>query len=150
MRYLQNPDCVRRSRSLSPSCDNNHIVSNRDEVALLAEINGILNPGIHIIHPGSSWPLLLIVQGDAASEDLSLPGHLGEPGDGEDGAVGLVLADQVRGGATGGEDHDSRGFTLVGGEDSRDSSGGGVVTGRHVLQIGKLSVIISERRNIRI
>ena len=127
MRYLQNPDCVRRSRSLSPSCDNNHIVSNRDEVALLAEINGILNPGIHIIHPGSSWPLLLIVQGDAASEDLSLPGHLGEPGHGEDGAVGLVLADDVGGGPAGGQHHDGGGLALVGGHHGGDGGGGGVV-----------------------
>ena len=79
MRYLQNPDCVRRSRSLSPSCDNNHIVSNRDEVALLAEVDGVVDSGVHVVNPGAVRAGLLIVQGDAAAEHLGLPRHLGVP-----------------------------------------------------------------------
>ena len=135
---------------MSPAGDNNDIVSSSDEITLLTKVNRVLDSSINIIHPGSSRSVLLIEEWNTSSEHLELSRHLGEPGDGEDGTVGLVLADQVRGGATGGEDHDSRGFTLVGGEDSRDSSGGGVVTGRHVLEVGKLSVLIEERMNIRI
>ena len=131
--YLQDSNCVRGSSSLSPSCDYNDVVSNGDEVAL-AKVNGVLDSRVNIVHPGSSWPLLLVEQGDAASEDLSLSGHLGEPGDREDGAVGLVLADDVRGGPGGGQHHDGGGLALVGGHHGGDGGGGGVVCDSgHVL-----------------
>ena len=112
-----------------PSRDDHNIVPSSNEVALLAEVNGVLHPGVHIVQPGSVQSGLVVVEGDAASEDLELSGHLGVPGHREDGAVGLVLADEVGGGPGGGQHYDGRGLALVGGQDSGDGCGGGVVTG---------------------
>ena len=112
-----------------PSSDDHNIVASSNEVALLSKVNGILHSGVNIIKPGSVQSGLVVVEWDASSEDLELSGHLGEPGHREDGAVGLVLAHQVRGGPGGGQHDDGGGLALVGGQDSGDGCGGGVVTG---------------------
>ena len=117
-----------------PASDDHNIVTSSNEVALLAKVNGVLHSGVHIIQPSSVQSGLVIVERNAASEDLELPGHLGVPGHGQDGAVGLVLAHQVGGGPGGGQHDDGGGLALVGCQDCGDGCGGGVVTGRGVLQ----------------
>ena len=91
---------------LSPAGDDDHVVSRGDELALLAKVDGVLNSRVHIVHPGSLGSGLLVQQRDTAAVELELAGHLVEPGDGEDGTLGLVLADQVGGGPTRGQHDD--------------------------------------------
>ena len=97
---------------MSPAGDNNDIVSSSDEITLLTKVNRVLDSSIHVIHPGSSRSVLLIEEWNTSSEHLELSRHLGEPGDGEDGTVGLVLADDVGGGPGGGQHHDGGGLDL--------------------------------------
>ena len=75
---LHDPDSVWGSRTLLPSSDDNNIVSGPDEVASLAEVNGVLDPVVDVLHP-VSVALLLVQQWDAASEDLHLSRHLSIP-----------------------------------------------------------------------
>ena len=67
------------SRSLSPAGDDDHVVSRGDELALLAEVDGVVDSGVHVVNPGAVRAGLLVVQGDAAAEHLGLPRHLGVP-----------------------------------------------------------------------
>ena len=102
---LQNPDGVGGPRALLPPGDDNDVVPGSDEVAPLAEVDGVLHPVVHVLHP-VGLALLLVEERDAASEDLHLPCHLSIPGqkldqritntycppcDGENGTVWLVL-----------------------------------------------------------
>ena len=78
-RYLQNPDGVGGAGALPPARDDHNVVAGRDEVALLAEVDGVVDSGVHVVNPGAVRAGLLIVQGDAAAEHLGLPRHLGVP-----------------------------------------------------------------------
>ena len=122
------------SGALSPPSDDDHVVSRGDELAPLAKVDGVLHSGVHVVHPGSLGSGLVVEQRDTAAVELELPGHLVEPGDGQDGTLRLVLADQVGGGPAGGQHDDGRGLALVGGHHAGDGGGGGVVTGPGVLQ----------------
>ena len=113
---------------MSPSSNDNNIISGADKVALFAKVNSILNSGINIIHPCSLWSWLLIEQWNASSENLSLSRNLGESGHGQDGAVGLVLAHNVAGCTRCGQNNDGRGLGLVRSHHGRDGGGCGVVT----------------------
>ena len=78
-RYLQNPDGVGGAGALPPARDDHHVVPCRDEVALLAEVDGVVDSGVHVVNPGAVRAGLLVVQRDAAAEHLGLPRHLGVP-----------------------------------------------------------------------
>ena len=78
-RYLQNPDGVGGAGALPPARDDDHVVPCRNEVALLAKVDGVVDSGVHVVNPGAVRAGLLIVQGDAAAEHLGLPRHLGVP-----------------------------------------------------------------------
>ena len=131
---LQNPDGVGGPRALLPPGDDNDVVPGSDEVAPLAEVDGVLHPVVDVLHP-VGLALLLVEERDAASEDLHLPCHLSIPGqkldqritntycppcDGENGTVGFVLRYNVRGGPGGGEHHDGGGLALVRRQNSAD------------------------------
>ena len=76
---LQNPDGVGGPRALLPPGDDNDVVPGSDEVAPLAEVDGVLHPVVDVLHP-VGLALLLVEERDAASEDLHLPCHLSIPG----------------------------------------------------------------------
>ena len=75
---LHDPDSVRGSRTLLPASDDDNVVSGPDEVASLAEVNGVLDSVVDVLHP-VSVALLLVQQWDATSEDLHLSCHLSIP-----------------------------------------------------------------------
>ena len=106
---LQNPDGVGGPRALLPPGDDNDVVPGSDEVAPLAEVDGVLDPVVDVLHP-VGLVLLLVEKRNAASEDLHLPCYLSIPGqtyknpedytnclpcDGENGTVWLVLRHNV-------------------------------------------------------
>ena len=76
---LQNPDGVGGPRALLPPGNDNDVVPGSDEVAPLAEVDGVLHPVVDVLHP-VGLALLLVEERDAASEDLHLPCHLSIPG----------------------------------------------------------------------
>ena len=74
--YRKDPDCVGGARPLSPAGYDHHVVPGLDEAAPLAEVDGVLDPGVHVVHPSALRPRRLVQQRDGAAEDLELSRHL--------------------------------------------------------------------------
>ena len=76
---------VGESRARLPTGDDHQRVSRLDELAVLAEADGVLDAGFDILQPVGD-ALRGVDQREDAAVQVALAGHLWEAGDGHDGA----------------------------------------------------------------